>query len=207
MGLHATRLTQIPITLTIPVLLATQLLAGQGPQAKPVFSTTVFGSPIEGSGFRGLVYDLPPNTSRLPDFAALAPVATLYTKALNIPPQSFLDGVAGVQRVEWFAIDYQTEIWISKKGKYHFEIVSDDGTRLYMDEKQLIENDGQHPPKMKRASVTLQPGKHSIRVSYFQGPRDTIALVLKVKAPDTGWRLFNTDDFRSLDSLTGSANR
>jgi hypothetical protein len=41
----------------------------------------------------------------------------------------------------------------------------------------------------------LSRGVHMIRVSYFQGPRFTVALVLAVGPPGTSWRSFNTDDF------------
>jgi hypothetical protein len=122
-------------------------------------------------------------------------VATLYTKTLNVPPQNFSEGIPGVERVEWFAIDYSGDVWISKKGRYHFEVLSDDGSRLYVDDKQVISNDGLHPPKAKKGAISLQRGRHSIHVAYFQGPRETIALVLRVKGPDSGWKIFHTDDF------------
>jgi hypothetical protein len=177
-------------------LLCAQVLLGGGQQPKPVFSTTVFGSPLEGDGLRGLVYELAPDTPALPDLTGRTPVTTLYTKTLNIPPQDFSEGIPGVERVEWFAIDYSGDIWIVKKGKYHFEVLSDDGARLFIDGKPVINNDGLHPPKAKKGSVSLGPGPHSIRLSYFQGPRQTIALVLTVKEPGSGWRIFNTEDFR-----------
>jgi hypothetical protein len=131
------------------------------------------------------------------------PVATLYTNSLDIPPQNFRDGIAGVARVEWFAIDYSGDIWISKKGKYHFEVLSDDGTRLYIDDRLIINNDGLHPPKAKKGNVSLRPGRHVLRLSYFQGPREDIALVLTVKTPERGWRVFNTDDFLSPNQAVG----
>ncbi len=99
--------------------------------------------------------------------------------------------------MEWFAIDYTGEIWISKAGKYHFVILSDDGSRLYLDQEGVIDNDGVHPPVSRRGTVSLKTGLHRLRVSYFQGPRQTIALVLKVKGPGTGWRVFDTDDFKA----------
>jgi hypothetical protein len=43
----------------------------------------------------------------------------------------------------------------------------------------------------------LGGGIHRIRVSYFQGPRYMVALVLKVAGPDDEeLRVFSTDEFR-----------
>jgi hypothetical protein len=173
-------------------------LPGQEPE--PVFSTTVFGSLIPGDGLTGKVYELLPNMPALPYFAAMRSVATLYTKTLNIPPQNFRAGIPGVPRIEWFAVDYTGDIWISKGGKYLFEILSDDGSRLYVDQGQVINNDGVHAPEVRRGAVSLKPGRHTLRVSYFQGPGEHIALVLTVKGPHFDWRIFNTDDFKAPDA-------
>ena len=42
----------------------------------------------------------------------------------------------------------------------------------------------------------LAHGVHRIRVSYFQGPADEVALVLKVAGPNEVLRIFNTDEFK-----------
>src|SRR5215472_12196687 len=48
------------------------------------FGTTV----VDSSGLQGRVYQLKPNTQRLPKFGRLKPVATVYTTSLNVWPQS-----------------------------------------------------------------------------------------------------------------------
>ena len=45
------------------------------------------------------------------------------------------------------------------------------------------------------SAVALEGGVHRIRVSYFQGPRDCLALVLAVAGPGHRWQVFNTKDF------------
>ncbi len=164
--------------------------------APPDYSVTVFGSVAPNDGLRGLVYELVPGTRFLPNLDAMHPVTTLYTKTLNIPPQYFRIGIPGVSRIEWFAIDYTGNIWISRKGTYEFQLQSDDGARLFLDGKEVINNDGIHSPSTRSGEVDLKTGPHSFRVAYFQGPRENIALVLAVKGPRGGWRIFNTDDFR-----------
>jgi hypothetical protein len=66
---------------------------------------------------------------------------------------------------------------------------------LYIDRKVIIDNDGGHPPLGCAAVVELASGIHDIRVSYFQGPRYYVALMLLVAPPGASWRVFDTADF------------
>jgi hypothetical protein len=158
------------------------------------FGTTV----VIASGLRGLIYNLRPNTLALPKFEKLEPVGTIYTNGLNISPRDFTEGFPGVtKRIEWFAIDYTGRFYINKPGKYRFALVSDDGSKLYIDGKVLINNDGVHGPLRADGGINLAGGIHTMRVSYFQGPRFTIALMLGVSGPgETEFRVFNTNEFK-----------
>ena len=48
-------------------------------------------------------------------------------------------------------------------------LVSDDGSRLFVDGKLLIDNGGSHGLDAKDAELILKAGKHSFRLEYFQG--------------------------------------
>ncbi len=57
-----------------------------------------------------------------------------------------MQGFPGIDnRFEWFAIDYTGNFWIARGGKYKFALNSDDGSKLYIDDTLVIDNDGQHP--------------------------------------------------------------
>jgi hypothetical protein len=61
----------------------------------------------------------------------------------------------------------------------------------------IIDNDGIHPPAVVTGAAKLAEGVHRIRVSYFQGLRYDVALILKVSEPNQdSWRIFNTNDYR-----------
>jgi PA14 domain len=166
--------------------------------ALPNAPITTFGvTVVDSVGLRGDVYLLPANTDALPKFQKLKPVGSIYTSSLNIPPRSFLDGFPGVtDRFEWFAIDYNGNFWIEQPGKYRFLLASDDGSKLYIDNKLIIDNDGLHAIQTEVGVVNLKAGSHHLRVSYFQGPRDRVALVLGVERPgEEEWHIFNTREF------------
>lgn len=157
------------------------------------FGTTV----VIPSGLRGSIYRIRRNTARLPDFRRLKPAGAIYTDSLNVPPQDFRQGFPGVtKRFEWFAIDYTGRFWIEHPGAYNFALTADDGARLYIDDLLVVDNDGQHPPREATGDIELSGGVHRIRVSYFQGPRFHVALVLKVAPPGEPLRVFSTDEFK-----------
>jgi len=46
-------------------------------------------------------------------------------------------------------------------------------------------------------AINLAGGIHRIRLSYFQGPRFSVALMLGVWGPgDKQWKVFNTNEFK-----------
>jgi hypothetical protein len=157
------------------------------------FGTTV----VIPSGLHGLVYHIKHDSGGLPNFAKLKPVGSIYTSSLNIPPQDFKAGFPGVtKRFEWFAIDYTGRFWIQKPGVYRFALISDDGSRLEIDGQEAIDNDGIHSATRRESMVKLAGGIHQIRVSFFQGPRFEVALILAIAPPGERFRIFSTDEFK-----------
>jgi hypothetical protein len=157
------------------------------------FGTTV----VIPSGLQGHVYHIRHNSKKIPDLRKRKPVGTIYTTELNVPLQEFSKGFPGVtNRFEWFALEYTGKFWIEKPGLYEFELLSDDGSKLYIDGQLVIDNDGQHAPLAKTEEVDLTGGIHHLRLSYFQGPRFHLALQLKVAGPGEPLRVFSTNEFK-----------
>jgi PA14 domain len=162
-------------------------------QSEVTFGTTV----VVPGGLIGVIYSIPPSSISLPYFELLNPIGVIYTSSLNVPERHFREGFPGVtNRYEWFAIDYRGRFWIEEPGVYQFALTSDDGSKLYIDGSLIIDNDGIHSAQVKTESLRLDGGSHGIRVSYFQGPRDKVALVLSVAPPGEAWRVFSTEEFR-----------
>jgi len=164
---------------------------GSGPFSSP---DTPFGSPSKNpQALMGTIYALPQGTSRLPNFSRLSPVGTIYTDSLNISTRKFTQGFPGItNRFEWFGLVYEGRFLLDKGGNYTFRLHSDDGSRLWIDGKILIDNDGIHPPQSESGNIFLSPGEHTLWLEYFQGPRETIALSLYALYPgETEERIFS----------------
>ena len=183
-------------TVALACCLGLSVAGAQTPAIRDAPITTFGVTVVDPFGLRGEVYLLPSDTLYLPKFEKLKPVGTVYTSALNIANSDYQEGFAAIiKRFEWFGIDYTGNFYIDNPGKYRFLLASDDGSKLYIDNKMVVDNDGLHPIKPEECSITLKGGIHRIRVVYFQGS-NFVALILAVARPGEDWRLFSTNEFR-----------
>lgn len=186
------KLKSIGLSLTIALVIFSVFASSVWAQSK----WEGFGS-TEKNPFvlQGNIYFLPEGTDHLPDFSKLTPVGTIYTPTLNITPRDFSQGFPGVtNRFEWFAIDYKGKFFISTEGNYTFSLLSDDGAKLIIDGKVVIDNDGVHPPLEKEGTIFLNKGIHDIQIPYFQGPRYQVTLVLSL-IKNGKKEIFNMGDY------------
>jgi alpha-L-fucosidase len=70
-------------------------------------------------------------------------------------------------RIDKFAFDFFGLIKIEKDGIYTFYIESDDGSKLYVADKEIINNDGDHGNIEKNGKAALKKGFHNIKVLYY----------------------------------------
>lgn len=133
-----------------------------------------------GHGLEGKIYYLPENNSKLPaNFDTMKAEGTIYTKTIDVPNRSWSTGFPGVgNRFEWFAIVYKGIFKPKKAGRYSFRLSSDDGSKLFIDDSLVIDNDGLHPVSSAEGAIDLDRSDHHITLQYFQGPRIYVALQL-----------------------------
>jgi PA14 domain len=156
-------------------------------------SSDAFGDSIPiSNGLMGKIYILPDTTKHLPNFDSLKPLPDfIYTKSIDVSPRSWSAGFPGLRdRFEWFGIEYIGTFRALKAGKYAFRLLSDDGSKLYVDGKLVINNDGLHGTSNEDAKLELDDSLHTIKIDYFQGPRYGIALQLFWTVGDAKEELF-----------------
>jgi alpha-L-fucosidase len=71
------------------------------------------------------------------------------------------------KRVDRFAFQFNGFLLMDKDAVYEFFLESDDGSKLYIDDELVIDNDGDHGSVEKKERVALKKGYHKIRVDYF----------------------------------------
>jgi hypothetical protein len=112
---------------------------------------------------------------KVPDFNKLKPVAQGVAQrpafeGINIPDKEF-------------ALKFNGFLDIKKEGDYTFYISSNDGSLLYINDKLLINNDGEHGATEKSKTIHLSSGKHKLEVRYFQSGGGKF-LMVSYDAPD-----------------------
>ncbi|GAB4135374.1 MAG: hypothetical protein Tsb009_01560 [Planctomycetaceae bacterium] len=134
---------------------------------------------------RGLVFELPSTLKAEPGGSSLAQpgirvdfyihraknvaketLARMKPKASGIVPAITMN-VPQRKRKDKFALRFTGAIQIPRSGRYTFYTTSDDGSRLYIGDKLVVNNDGLHGMVEKSGAIDLPAGSHPILVTYF----------------------------------------
>jgi RHS repeat-associated protein len=130
------------------------------------------------SGLQYTCYDDAfPWWQQLPDFSTLYPCKTGTTS-------TFTAGVS--DDTSTFGIRFTGYISITTGGQYTFYTNSDDGSRLYLGDTLVVDNDGLRllTPIERSGAVNLKAGTHAITVIFFRGLAGSVFTV-SYQGPDT----------------------
>ncbi|MFO0837540.1 MAG: alpha-L-fucosidase [Phycisphaerae bacterium] len=106
---------------------------------------------------------------QLPDFATMTPKKAGITQGIS----SRL-----ANRPEFWALQFTGFIEVTSQGVYRFFTVSDDGSRLWIGDELVVDNDGLHGSVEKSGRIALATGRHAIRIAMFQKTGDVDLRVL-----------------------------
>ena len=76
--------------------------------------------------------------------------------------------LAPLTRPEQAALVFDGFLQIPRTGCFQFTLASDDGSRLFLDDALVIDNDGLHGAEPRQGRLTLEQGWHRVRLEYFQ---------------------------------------
>lgn len=110
----------------------------------------------------------------LGDFSKLKPKTTGEAEDFSVNVR---------QRNDSFALRFTAFVHIPKDGRYRFHLGSDDGSRMTVDEKEIINVGGVHPHQTKAGEVELTKGPHQVVVEYFEAGGEEL---LKVEIEGVG---------------------
>ena len=113
---------------------------------------------------------------KLPEFDKLTSVKQGTTAGLDLT-------FAG--RDSDFAMRFDAYLPVDQAGDYRFFIGSDDGSRLLIDDEEVVAFDGIHPFGFRRGNKKLEPGVHRLRIEYFEKGGEE-RLDLEVEGPGFG---------------------
>lgn len=120
---------------------------------------------LNASEPRGVTYKtylLPDGSVRLPDFTRLEPASSGATYEVSLKDVK-------LPREDDVAVVFEGLLRIDAAGIYSFTLASDDGSKLYIGDRTVVDNDGDHGVIAAQGSANLEPGLHLIRVEWFNG--------------------------------------
>jgi hypothetical protein len=99
--------------------------------------------------------------SQLPDFGSLTPKSTGTTSNFTLSVR---------ERDKRFALRFVSYVDVpaSETGTYTFYTSSDDGSRLLINGREVVNNDGVHGITEKSGTVSLSEGWHKVVVEFFE---------------------------------------
>ncbi len=121
---------------------------------------------------------------RIPDFDLIKPetVGKLSVPLFDLSPRS---------RDNDFGFVFTGVLKVPADGEYEFSLDSDDGSRLFVDGKRVIEYEGTHGlGTPQKGTIRLHAGRLPIRLEYFQNGK-TLGLVVAWSGPGMPQRLLS----------------
>jgi S1-C subfamily serine protease len=106
---------------------------------------------------------------RVPDFASLKPADSAKAATFDLVPYKGKDR---------FALRFTGYVDVPADGVWAFYTRSDDGSRLLIGDRLVVDNDGAHPPIEERGFISLKAGKHAITVGFFHRTEVEVLKVL-----------------------------
>jgi hypothetical protein len=102
----------------------------------------------------------------MPDFELLSPYSQQVVA--NIDFASTGGNFAGSGRADEVGAEWTGWLRVDQAGTYRIAIDSDDGSRVWIGDRLLVNNDGLHGMLERSGTIVLGPGKHAIRVEFFE---------------------------------------
>jgi len=122
---------------------------------------------------------------KLPDFGALKPVKEGVSAKIDLSPKG---------RDDEFGLVFTGYLKISEAGEYIFAVKSDEGCKLWIGGREVVNHDGIHAPASKLGlTLSLTPGYYPVKVEYFEARWLEALEVLWHKPSGDGWQHIPAD--------------
>jgi hypothetical protein len=102
----------------------------------------------------------------LPDFSTLAPYLSSASNQVNVPSTG--GNFAGSGRADDVGAAWTGWLRVDAPGLYTLYVDSDDGSRLWIGDRRIVDNDGLHGMVERSGQVALAAGKHALRIEFFE---------------------------------------
>lgn len=162
------------------------------------------GNPIipASRGLVAQVHNLPAwDNVTLPNlFVGNPTLGTFVMQNVNVPDSQASNGFPGMPLAlqsqvgyDGYSLDINGYLNVPTTGNYVFNMTSDDGAILLINDQVVVTDDSLHAPHAATSSgIRLNAGLNRINLIYYQGPLSQIALQLKWSGPNFNQQVIPT---------------
>jgi len=123
---------------------------------------------------------------RVPNYNAMRPQITRTVP--RIAYHNTGGNWQGIGRRDRFGVRWTGVLTIHRGGVYRFMTGSDDGSKVYIDNRYVLNNDGLHPWRTRYANVRVNSGRHPVKVEFFENGGHA-GCIFYYQGTDTGNRM------------------
>ena len=162
-------------------MLAIPAFAAQDPQEKPRFGEDVIVEDNLKPCLVGKYFYFGKELKKFPEdiLVGQSPQLKRLDSQVNFEAKDGV-GFGDLQWKEYFAVVWTGVLRVPKQGSYTLYLKSDDGSKLFLDGKEVIDNDSKHRMDEDSKTLDLTAGDHDVKIEYFQN-KDKAGCVLSWK--------------------------
>ncbi len=124
-----------------------------------------------------------------------------------VAEQDSRDGFPGYEQYKTkFGFVLESSVTIKATACFELSLNSDDGSRLWIDDALVVNNDGSHGMKVKKDSIVLNQGTYGAQLWYFQGYPVKMGFIFDARAVGPPSACPVEDEITALKSLVLESN-
>ena len=129
------------------------------------------------------------NPSSNDDWAGMVPLVEHVERSTDLwysNDRDFNKEIPGFKRNDKYMIRFRGYFIAPTAGTYQFKTRSDDGSQLFIKNKLIVDNDGDHGPRDRTGSVKLTKGWNKLCITFYEngGCVPSLFLCLTYCSPD-----------------------
>lgn len=136
------------------------------------------------TNFKGKVYEIPFKLLKKgygPHIYEYDEIGEIDWKEINVPDTETSEAFPDVSRKTRFGMVLHSEVTIDLVACYEFSLNSDDGSLLWINEKLIVNNKGDHQMQLVRDTVELEAGTYPAKLWYHQAYPDRFGFIFDYK--------------------------